>query len=279
MRRHHVENLRGFIALAEGRLDEAERELVASGRGRRASRHVPIWPTAAGPTPPAWRRSPVTTSGRSRTPSAAPRSSPGCRSSSSRSPACGPARSPGSAATPRPRTAADRQAQLAERLASPRLKATTDHDTGLLAMLAGDYERAQELLGAGARRRPDRPARRRAAAARRGARPARPRRRGRPGDPRRHARARPSRRSPGGARRADGVRPGPQRPRPRRSRARRAAPARVRAPLAPARRATRAASSSPRSSTSGARRSRASRTRPTSSQRIAAELEAHAHVR
>jgi tetratricopeptide (TPR) repeat protein len=41
----------------------------------------------------------------------------------------------------------DRQAELAERLGSARLAALADHDAGLLALLAGDCERAQELLG------------------------------------------------------------------------------------------------------------------------------------
>ena len=37
--RHHIENVRGFIALAEGRLEEAEAQLVASGEaGERAGR-------------------------------------------------------------------------------------------------------------------------------------------------------------------------------------------------------------------------------------------------
>jgi tetratricopeptide (TPR) repeat protein len=46
------------------------------------------------------------------------------------------------------RAASERQVKLAALLDSPRLRATVDHDTGLLAMQAGDYERAQALLGA-----------------------------------------------------------------------------------------------------------------------------------
>ncbi|MEA2246224.1 MAG: hypothetical protein QOH46_753, partial [Solirubrobacteraceae bacterium] len=41
----------------------------------------------------------------------------------------------------------DRQAELAERLGSAALAALADHDAGLLALLAGDCERAQGLLG------------------------------------------------------------------------------------------------------------------------------------
>ena len=41
----------------------------------------------------------------------------------------------------------DRQAELAARLASAELAAVADHDGGLIALLAGDHERAAELLG------------------------------------------------------------------------------------------------------------------------------------
>ena len=45
------------------------------------------------------------------------------------------------------RAANDHQAELAARLASPELAAVADHDGGLIALLAGDHERAAELLG------------------------------------------------------------------------------------------------------------------------------------
>jgi tetratricopeptide (TPR) repeat protein len=43
--------------------------------------------------------------------------------------------------------AANRQLELAKQLASPRLRATAEHDAGLLASLAGDHELAQESIG------------------------------------------------------------------------------------------------------------------------------------
>jgi DNA-binding SARP family transcriptional activator/tetratricopeptide (TPR) repeat protein len=144
-RRHHVENLRGFIALAEGRLDEAERELVASGEaGERAARPDLAyggWANAACVAAVAgdYERA-LAHAERSATLIAGlpvvEFQVAGLRASAL-------ARL---GRHTEARAAADRQAQLAERLASPRLKATTDHDTGLLELLAGDHERAQALL-------------------------------------------------------------------------------------------------------------------------------------
>ena len=45
------------------------------------------------------------------------------------------------------RHAPGRQAELAARLASPALAELADHDAGLLALMAGEHERAEELLG------------------------------------------------------------------------------------------------------------------------------------
>jgi tetratricopeptide (TPR) repeat protein len=45
------------------------------------------------------------------------------------------------------RAEVDHQAELAARLGLPGLAAIADHDGGLVALLAGDHERAQELLG------------------------------------------------------------------------------------------------------------------------------------
>jgi tetratricopeptide (TPR) repeat protein len=41
----------------------------------------------------------------------------------------------------------DRRDELVARLGLPELAAVADHDAGMVAMLAGEYERAQELLG------------------------------------------------------------------------------------------------------------------------------------
>jgi tetratricopeptide (TPR) repeat protein len=45
------------------------------------------------------------------------------------------------------RAASARQVELAARLASPPIVAMAEHDAGLVALMAGDHERAQELLG------------------------------------------------------------------------------------------------------------------------------------
>ena len=144
-RRHHVENLRGFIALAEGRLDEAERELVASGQaGERAARPDLAyggWANAACVAAVAgdYERALAHAERSATLISGLPIVEfqvAGLRASAL-------ARLGRHAEA---RAAADRQAQLAERLASPRLKATTAHDTALLELLAGDYERAETLL-------------------------------------------------------------------------------------------------------------------------------------
>ena len=146
MRRHHVENLRGFIALAEGRLDEAESELVASGEaGERAGRPDLAyggWANAACVA--------AVAGDHERALAHADRSATlvsglpvvefqvaGLRASAL-------ARLGRHAEA---RASADRQAELAARLASPRLAAMAEHDAGLLALQAGDDERAQALLG------------------------------------------------------------------------------------------------------------------------------------
>jgi tetratricopeptide (TPR) repeat protein len=48
----------------------------------------------------------------------------------------------------------DHQAELAARLDAPELAALADHDAGLLALIGGDAERAQELLGRALRGEP-----------------------------------------------------------------------------------------------------------------------------
>jgi DNA-binding SARP family transcriptional activator len=145
-RRHHVENLRGFIALAEGRLEEAEAELVASGEaGERAGRPDLAyggWANAACVA--------AVAGDHERALAHAERSATllaglpivefqvaGLRASTL-------ARLGRHAEA---RACSDRQAELAARLASARLEAMAEHDGGLLALQAGDHERAQELLG------------------------------------------------------------------------------------------------------------------------------------
>ena len=114
-------------------------------------------------------------------------------------------------------------------------RAMADHDAGLLALLAGDYERRAELLGRALEGDP--PVQRADARLRRAEALARL---GRADDADAEIRAatlEPVRAAapPGRAGGPDDVRPGAGRPRPRRPRAGRAAAARDRAPLAPAR--------------------------------------------
>ena len=137
-----------------------------------------------------------------------------------------------------------------------------DHDGGLIALLAGDHERAAELLGRALAGDP--PVQRADARLRRAEALARLGRADEADAEIRAATLEPVRAAapPGRARGPDDVRAGAERPRARRPRARRAAAARGRGPLAPARRRgrRRRASTSPRWSTSGARRSPASST-------------------
>ena len=219
-----------------------------SPRARPASAPAgPTSPTAAGRTPPASRRA-LGARERALEYAAARRGQDQRRSrrSTSRWPACAPARSRCSGAIDEARAASDRQAELAARLASPELVAVADHDGGLLALLAGDHERAAELLGRALAGDP--PVQRAEARLRRAEALARLGRagRGRRRDPRRRAGADPRRPPPGRARRADDVRPGAERARARRPRARRTAAARGRGPLAPARRRRRRRARAPR---------------------------------
>ena len=151
--------------------------------------------------------------------------------------------------------------------ARPTLVALADHDAGLLAALAGDHERAQELLGRALDGDP--PVVRADARLRRAESLARCGRADEAEAEIRAAALEPVRAAhrPDGAGRAHGLRAGARRPRARRRGARRPAPAaRPSATGAGSRATTRSrASTSPRWSTSAARRSPASSTRPASS--------------
>ena len=248
-------------------MDEAEAAFVASGEAARGRR--PPGPRlrrlgerrAASPSRAATERA------LEPTPTAARRSPRRSRRSRSRPRACAPACSRCSADTTRRARRATARPSSPRGCGSPALIALADHDAGLLAALAGDHDRAQELLGRALDRRPADRARRRPAAPRRGARPL-----GRPDEAEAEIRAaalEPIRAAapPRGAGRADGLRAGARGPRARRRGARGQAPGRGRAPLAPAggRRLVRRASTWTRWSTSAARRSPASSCRPASS--------------
>ena len=171
---------------------EAEEALVRSGEVGERDRAGRTSPTAAGPTPRASPPPRARSSARSPTPSAAARAPAAL-------PIIGvahgrPARLRRSARLGRhdeAREATERQAELAARLGVPECIALADHDAGLLALEAGDLERAERLLGRALAGDP--PVQRAEARLRRAEALARlgPRRRRRRRDPRRHAGAGP----------------------------------------------------------------------------------------
>jgi DNA-binding SARP family transcriptional activator/tetratricopeptide (TPR) repeat protein len=145
LRRHHLDNVRGFALLAEGRLAEAEEALVASGehgeQAGRADLAYGGWANAA-----------------------CIASALGARERALEYAQRGAVRISGAPTIDfhmacllaytlarlgrhhEARAANDHQAELAARLASPELASVADHDGGLIALLAGDHERAAELL-------------------------------------------------------------------------------------------------------------------------------------
>ena len=146
LQRHHLDNVRGFILLAEGQLAEAEEVLVASGEaGERAGRAD----LAYG----GWANAAVIASAL------------GARDRALEYAQRGAVRISGAPTIDfhmacllaytlarlgrhhEARAANDHQAELAARLASPELASVAEHDGGLIALLAGDHERAAELLG------------------------------------------------------------------------------------------------------------------------------------
>ena len=146
LQRHHLDNVRGFVLLAEGRLAEAEQALVASGEaGERAGRAD----LAYG----GWANAAVIASAL------------GARERALEYAQRGAVRISGAPTIDfhmacllaytlarlgrhhEARAANDHQAELAARIASPELASVADHDGGLIALLAGDHERAAELLG------------------------------------------------------------------------------------------------------------------------------------
>jgi tetratricopeptide (TPR) repeat protein len=146
LQRHHRATVRGFALLAEGRLAEAEGALVASGeageRAGRADLAYSGWANAAciASARGAWdraleyaQRGAVRISG-----------APTIDFHMAALLAYALARL---GRHQEARAANDRQAELAARLASPELASVADHDGGLIALLAGDHERAAELLG------------------------------------------------------------------------------------------------------------------------------------
>jgi tetratricopeptide (TPR) repeat protein len=146
LRRHYLDTVRGFTLLADGRLSEAEPVLVASGvAGERAGRPDLAYS--------GWTNAACIASADGRHERAHELALRGARSVAGI-----PTlefQTAGLVAYTlarlgrhdEARAACDRQTDLAERIASAELGLVADHDAGLLALLAGDHERAVELLG------------------------------------------------------------------------------------------------------------------------------------
>ena len=146
LRRHYLDTVVGFNALAEGRLQEAETLLAASGeageRAGRADLGYGGWANAACIASADGRHE--------RALELAQRGALGVVGIPTLEYQMAGLVAYTLARLGRhdeARAACDRQSELAERLASPQLGLVADHDAGLLALLAGDHERAAELLG------------------------------------------------------------------------------------------------------------------------------------
>ena len=146
LRRHYLDTVIGFNALAEGRMEKAEAILAASGeageRARRADLAYGGWANAACVASAAGRHERALELARRGDESA--RGIPTIEFQMAGMLAYTLARL---GRHDEARAVADRQAEAAERLASPSLALVAAHDGGLFALMAGDYERAAELLG------------------------------------------------------------------------------------------------------------------------------------
>jgi DNA-binding SARP family transcriptional activator len=142
---HDIETVRGFAALARGRPDEAEQHLVSAGEAAEREGRPDM---AYG----GWANAAVIAASTGALERALAHAQRGARIASGL-----PVlefqmlgvRAYALARLDRheqARADCDRQAELAQRVGSAELAALADHDAGLLALLAGDNERAAELL-------------------------------------------------------------------------------------------------------------------------------------
>jgi tetratricopeptide (TPR) repeat protein len=145
LRRHYLDTVVGFNALAEGRLEEAEMLLAASGeageRAGRADLAYGGWANAACIASAAGRHERALEHARRGATGVG--GIPTLDFQMSGLVAYALARL---GRHDEARVACDRQAELAERLGSRELALVADHDAGLLALMAGDHERAAERL-------------------------------------------------------------------------------------------------------------------------------------
>jgi DNA-binding SARP family transcriptional activator/tetratricopeptide (TPR) repeat protein len=145
LRRQDLENVKGFVALANGRLGEAEERLAASGRlGERAGRPDMAYG--------GWANAACVAAAAGRHEEALAYAAHGARVAAGLPVvefqmtglrayvlACLQRHDEARAET-------DRLPELAARLGSAGLAATAAHDAGLIALMADDYERAERLL-------------------------------------------------------------------------------------------------------------------------------------
>jgi tetratricopeptide (TPR) repeat protein len=146
MRRHDVETVRAYVALAEGRLHEAEDLLVQTAEtGERAGRADMAYG--------GWANAACVAAAAGNLEAALQHAERGARVVSGLPIVAFQMHGIRAYVLARlgrhaeARADCDRQSELAGRLGSPALAALADHDAGLLALLAGDCERAQALLG------------------------------------------------------------------------------------------------------------------------------------
>ena len=145
LRRHYLETVRGYALIAAGRLAEAETVLVSSGEAGELAGRADLaysgWANAACIASAAGASERALTLAQRGL--ANSRGTPTIEFQMTGLLAYTLTRL---GRHDEARAACDRQAELAERLASPELAALAAHDAGLLELLAGGYERAAELL-------------------------------------------------------------------------------------------------------------------------------------
>jgi tetratricopeptide (TPR) repeat protein len=146
LRRHHLRTVESFALIADGRLPEAETALVASGEAGEAAGRPDLaysgWANAACIAVASGELERALAHADRGTRTTGPFPAIALQTAGLRASVLALLGRHEEA-----RVASDRQAELAARLGAPLLIAVADHDAGLFAALAGDHERAQELLG------------------------------------------------------------------------------------------------------------------------------------
>ena len=146
LRRHHLRTVESFALIAGGRLAEAETALVASGEAGEAAGRPDLaysgWANAACIAVASGELGRALAHAERGARITGPFPAIALQTAGLRASVLALLGRHAEA-----RVASDRQVELASRLGAPPLIAVADHDAGLFAALAGDHERAQELLG------------------------------------------------------------------------------------------------------------------------------------